>query len=303
MRSGGVRVRELTSDIGCGSVSSSSSNTGAVTSAETSISNHFEWGETPGTITLDIHDIEHAEVDVDKIQRVVGAKDVLLRRGLPTRTSIRATPEAAMKYGYPGGFTILDSTVLGRRRFYRIDPTSSWLREQLRFSVFPVLSITLFFRSTNDDEAVDFMDDFAQNDRSTVWLGETDSSGVDDSADRSAESDWPEVVNARLSELERLTEDWDSYGSKPVAPEVSARVRALLHQLMTPRTRTPQVVPLPDGGLQLEWHTLSSDLEICVPASGVASFFYQDVKSSSQRDGKLPADQGVLKKLIDGLER
>lgn len=97
-----------------------------------------------------------------------------------------------------------------------------------------------------------------------------------------AESDWPEVVYARLSELERLTEDWDSYGSKPVAPEVSARVRALLHQLMTPRTRTPQVVPLPDGGLQLEWHTLSSDLEICVPASGGASFFYQDVKSSSQ---------------------
>lgn len=167
-----------------------------VTSGGTSVSNRFNWGTAPATITLDIDLVQHAEAAVETIQNVVGATDVLLWRESTPRPIACGTAEAAIKQGYPGGYAILHTSLRGQRRFFHIDPTSSWLQEQLWFPEFP-LSITLLFRPTSDDEAVVFTDDCARWNRSTVWLGSAAFGTFGNIADSS--DDWAEPEAAGVA--------------------------------------------------------------------------------------------------------
>jgi hypothetical protein len=69
--------------------------------------------------------------------------------------------------------------------------------------------------------------------------------------------DWREVITARLAELERLAPGWDSEGALPVGRRHANLVMHFLVRLaaggVTPLP-LPDVVPLADGGVQLEWH-------------------------------------------------
>lgn len=66
--------------------------------------------------------------------------------------------------------------------------------------------------------------------------------------------EWLEGVTARLSALEGLAPNWDSYGALPVAVIHANRAVRFLRRFMTDALPRPDVVPLNDGGVQLEWH-------------------------------------------------
>lgn len=71
----------------------------------------------------------------------------------------------------------------------------------------------------------------------------------------------------QINDLLQLRSGWD--GDKAVPPS-DAAVRSamdLLFEVATDLTLPPQVFPLPDGGLQLEWHAGQS-VEIEVDAAG-----------------------------------
>jgi hypothetical protein len=65
---------------------------------------------------------------------------------------------------------------------------------------------------------------------------------------------WQEQVVARLAELERLIPNWDGEGALPVSRRHANRANAFLARVMSPTSAAPEVVPLADGGVQLEWH-------------------------------------------------
>jgi len=47
----------------------------------------------------------------------------------------------------------------------------------------------------------------------------------------------------------------------------------------------PSVVPLGDGGLQLEWHRKQQDLEITFAADDAPQFFYRNRAIGVEQDG------------------
>jgi hypothetical protein len=75
---------------------------------------------------------------------------------------------------------------------------------------------------------------------------------------------WVQPVLDRLSELAALPQDWDSYGALPVARQSVEMALSALSAIMSEGAELPWIVPLPSGGLQLEWHRADSDIEIAL---------------------------------------
>lgn len=77
-------------------------------------------------------------------------------------------------------------------------------------------------------------------------------------------SAWSEKVMKRLEALIKLPIGWDGYQGKNVSFQNANFALRVLDAICGLETRTPQIVPGPDGDLQIEWHTLQGDLEIHV---------------------------------------
>jgi len=83
---------------------------------------------------------------------------------------------------------------------------------------------------------------------------------------------WLPDALARLTHLTELGANWDSYGGDPVTADALAQTRALINMLsawhaVAPNL-PPQVVPVPDGGVQIEWHENGYDLDVEIHPDG-----------------------------------
>lgn len=58
-----------------------------------------------------------------------------------------------------------------------------------------------------------------------------------------------DAVYEKLSRIEQLTENWNGYGAVPISKEVIANTRRLLGFLAV----KPEVFPVPDGSIQIEY--------------------------------------------------
>lgn len=65
---------------------------------------------------------------------------------------------------------------------------------------------------------------------------------------------WQSEALARLAELEGLSPNWDGYGGRPVTRRHANRAMTFLGRIMRDDLPPPEIVPLADGGVQLEWH-------------------------------------------------
>jgi len=74
-------------------------------------------------------------------------------------------------------------------------------------------------------------------------------------------------VVQRLVRLLELKPNWDSYGARAIASQAAQRAVALLGIAASVGAPAPQIVPTSSGGLQLEWHQASVDLELEVHPS------------------------------------
>ena len=73
-----------------------------------------------------------------------------------------------------------------------------------------------------------------------------------------------EAVNA----LRGLAEGWDGRHAQPVTGAAVVAALTIASRLVDGHSLEPQIYTLPDGGLQLEWHVLGTDVEIEVDGSG-----------------------------------
>lgn len=85
----------------------------------------------------------------------------------------------------------------------------------------------------------------------------------------------------RLEEFATLSEDWDSYGAVPISAVAIDRARELAAEIISkhalsirPEGYSFDVVPTPDGGVQLEWDVDAKHLEIAIGPDGTLTYFY-----------------------------
>lgn len=85
-----------------------------------------------------------------------------------------------------------------------------------------------------------------------------------------AEPPWKAATEKAFAGLATLEENWDTYGGKPIESEYIGAARFVLDQIMAHDTPPPQVTPMSNGSVQLEWCRNGVDLEIemCAVATG-----------------------------------
>jgi hypothetical protein len=113
---------------------------------------------------------------------------------------------------------------------------------------------------------------------------------------------WLEPTLRTVGGLADLEPDWDSHGARAIDPRVLREAIDLLRSLMRGSTPAPAVVPLADGGIQLEWHAVGLDLEIAVHRFGPAEVLCEEPGGES-RDGHLPAVFPHVRAAIEHLSR
>ena len=113
-----------------------------------------------------------------------------------------------------------------------------------------------------------------------------------------------EFLAARFAQLEALTADWDGYGARAIDAGSARRARTVAEGTLHLQLPLPQVVPVPDGGVQLEWSVSDFQLEVEFPPSGSNAIFIADDDNSGQRfDGVLPDDLNIFALAVGRLMR
>lgn len=73
----------------------------------------------------------------------------------------------------------------------------------------------------------------------------------------------------KLSTISRLPQGWDDMRAKEITYVVLSTALRIVSFLAThPSFTPPQIFPLPDGGMQIEWHIDNNDLEIEIDPIG-----------------------------------
>jgi hypothetical protein len=104
------------------------------------------------------------------------------------------------------------------------------------------------------------------------------------------EQSWAMPVIRRCLELLALPADWDHHGAAPISPDALSPVLHFLRRVMRPQTSAPSLVPLSDGGIQIEWHQAGVDVEVPVRLTGVEPLYIYDLGLDREWEG--PAEAG-----------
>jgi hypothetical protein len=78
------------------------------------------------------------------------------------------------------------------------------------------------------------------------------------------------VVEGRINDLLALGAAWDGHRAEPITLDAALAAASVSFALCADVGLAPQIFPLPDGGLQLEWHAGGHSLEIEIDAEGEA---------------------------------
>jgi hypothetical protein len=79
---------------------------------------------------------------------------------------------------------------------------------------------------------------------------------------------WFEVAREALNEVSALPANWNSYAAREIQVGAVTGAVELLLAVMDERKPLPTFVPVPNGGVLLEWHTAAGDLEVTVLPAG-----------------------------------
>jgi len=108
---------------------------------------------------------------------------------------------------------------------------------------------------------------------------------------------WKEPTVFRLAEVLCLPAGWDSYGAPRIDRHAVSSALALLESAAPEEMPAPLVVPVSDGGVQLEWHAWGLDVELEVPpAATTAQLFFRDrrIVQEQEENQELGADLTAL---------
>ena len=114
---------------------------------------------------------------------------------------------------------------------------------------------------------------------------------------------WLRPTVQALIELLDLSENWDSYGARPISQEIAFFALQLLDETMRADTPAPTVVPTNRGGIQFEWHTRGIDLEIEIQSPERTYVSYEDHRSGNEWEAEITSDLTRLSDALSELSR
>ena len=93
----------------------------------------------------------------------------------------------------------------------------------------------------------------------------------------------------RLDKLSKLERDWDSYGALPLTPTALARADATMRKAVAlfgvtlgERVAPYTLMPIPDGGVSIEWRGPGATLELDIGPSGALSYLLIDYSTEER---------------------
>jgi hypothetical protein len=89
----------------------------------------------------------------------------------------------------------------------------------------------------------------------------------------------------RAAELLRLRNDWDTQGASAIGPIHLVRMLRFLDDQLFEQLPTPSIVPMSDGGVQIEWHRGGLDVEVTFGADEVDSLYCLELASDEEWEG------------------
>lgn len=99
------------------------------------------------------------------------------------------------------------------------------------------------------------------------------------SAEMAPAAPWNIKLSRNVDRLRKLSRGWDGPRSFPIDNSLLNRVTALIRESLASlgsNAHAPFVVPLANGGVQVEWHTVRGELEFELAANGKASIWVRD---------------------------
>jgi len=109
---------------------------------------------------------------------------------------------------------------------------------------------------------------------------------------------WFDTTLQGFADLRALPQNWDSYGGKPTSYTALNRGLRLLDWVMEPSASAPSVVPLSNGGLQLEWHRGGHDLEIIVNPEEEDRYYHYDARLDAEESGTVSEHRARIEELV-----
>ena len=85
----------------------------------------------------------------------------------------------------------------------------------------------------------------------------------------------PAEVQDSITEFVDLPRGWDGYDGLPVQSSVAEHARRFLSAISGCTQFAPDVVPLSDGGLQLEWFVGTYEVEVVIAPDGKAHVYFE----------------------------
>jgi hypothetical protein len=110
---------------------------------------------------------------------------------------------------------------------------------------------------------------------------------------------WFMPVLQGFANLATLTDGWDGAGAAGIDRATINRALRAIEQLLPQDAPAPSVVPIPDSGLQIEWHRNHRDLEIEFSPSGAIGFYYFDENTEEEREGPVGPNFANVKEYLD----
>ena len=121
-----------------------------------------------------------------------------------------------------------------------------------------------------------------------------------------------QYVEAELNALYALPERWDGHRAQPITVSAIEGAIQVLGALMDQTSPPPQLFPLPDGGIQAEWHVDGNQIEIEIEGTGDAyllvdradgSVVAEGAATRDDPDGAVAAAREFLRALASRLAR
>jgi hypothetical protein len=113
---------------------------------------------------------------------------------------------------------------------------------------------------------------------------------------------WFDPLMQGFVDLLTLPPNWDSYAAGPIDQKVVHSAMNVINGLLGPTNLAPRVVPLSNGGLQLEWRRQGVDLEVVFDRAEAPYFYYRNRVTGDESDHGLPEGSGLLRSIISSLE-
>lgn len=116
-------------------------------------------------------------------------------------------------------------------------------------------------------------------------------------------SAWIEELESKFNSLTSLRKGWDGYNGVPVSFTCAQFAAHLIERLYTDTLPAPQLVPVSDGTLRLEWHLNEYDVEIDVLGTYDILAYRLDLVSDKEEEIEVETDFTTIANWIADLGR